>query len=186
MNTRGWLALIILVGTALASWYLRQDRDEDSSPQEITSRSSSGYYLLNARIRGTDASGATQYVIDAAEVTQSELGAPIAMSEVRVLYGNETPSGWLIESQTATLEDEQKQLSFVGDVRVTWTSAVDGESMTMTTDALTFDAVANIVQTNETVSFDMGMGRLLATGMRASLTNDTVELRSNVRGQFKP
>ncbi|MEL7297376.1 MAG: LPS export ABC transporter periplasmic protein LptC [Pseudomonadota bacterium] len=191
MNTRGLLIIITLVSLALFSWYLR-DRERTPAPvQQTIPRVDSGYYLLNARITASDEDGESAYQIIAGEATQAALDAPIEMRAVRVTYGESETSQWLISADEATLEQTNTVLTLAGSVEATWqrqgnSEGDDDTTLTLLTESLAFDAERNIVETDALVRFDVGMGRLTATGMRASLQNDVVEFRSNVRGQFTP
>mgnify|MGYP001796933082 CR=1 FL=1 len=45
---------------------------------------------------------------------------------------------------------------------------------------------SDVVMTDANVEFLIGRSRLEALGMRATLSEDTINLRSNVRGQYTP
>lgn len=191
MNTRGLIVILALVSLALFSWYLRdRERAPAAAPQTV-SRVDSGYYLLNARITASNEAGESAYRIVAGEATQAALDAPIEMRAVRVTYGENEASQWLISADQATLEQTNTLLTLAGSVEATWSRRANDENgddatLTLRTESLAFDADRNVVETDALVRFDVGMGRLTATGMRASLQNDVVEFRSNVRGQFTP
>ncbi|MFK8052936.1 MAG: LPS export ABC transporter periplasmic protein LptC [Woeseiaceae bacterium] len=186
MNTRGVMLLTLLVALAVVSWYLGRDITEVDLDDSNAPRVTSGYYLLDAEIVGTDESGTERYRINAGQATQSAIGEPIQLEDVRVLYGESDAAHWLINANGAVLKDDNKNLQLTGDVRAVWSDAKSAKPMRMTTETLAFDATLRIVETDDKVKFDVGLGELVATGMRASLDNNTIELRSNIRGQFTP
>lgn len=186
MNTRSILLLTALVLLAFFSWYLGRDTIDLQLDDANTPRVTSGYYLLDANITATDSNGLLSYKISAEQATQSALGKPIELQVVQVDYGRDGTASWRIKADQATLLEGNQQLELTGSVEAVWAGDGQSSSMRLTTDNLAFDAAQQIVETDAMVRFDVGLGQLVATGMRASLENDTVQLRSNIRGQFNP
>lgn len=186
MTTRGLVLTCILAVLAIASWYAGREAPVTERIGDNVPAVTSGYYLLDAVITGSNEAGQTTYRIEAGQATQAELGAPVTLQTVVVRYAGSGDSRWLIEADNATLSRDNQSLQMSGGVNASWDDPNDNHRLRMQTETLRFDTASEIVATDSTVSFEMGMGRLVATGMSASLANNTVELRSNIRGQFVP
>ena len=73
-----------------------------------------------------------------------------------------------------------------GHVRAVGRSGDDGEDTEIRTQYLEFDPERYVAETEERVQIRIGARSLTATGMLASLNDNTVELKSNVRGKIAP
>ena len=154
---RGILLLLALATIAVITWIARGDRGDAGSGSTPAAAIERGYYMLDAHIYGTDDDGELLYELTADRALQTASREPIELSGIRMDYA--------------------------GAKR-----ADDGEvgPVTVRTDTLSFDPAARVVETEATVRFEIGGGSLVATGMRALLDEDRIELRSNIRGQFSP
>lgn len=182
---RGILLLLVLASIAVITWIVRGDRGEAGSGLAPAAAVERGYYMLDAHIFGTDDAGELLYELTADRALQNASREPIELSGIRVDYAG-GDSRWQIEATSATLAYSGAQIALAGDVVAR--RADDGTvgPVTVRTDALSFDPAARIVETDATVRFEIGGGSLVATGMRALLDEDRIELRSNIRGQFAP
>jgi lipopolysaccharide export system protein LptC len=165
---------VLLIAAALASWYLaRSNRaaDADALPYDPVHR---GYYLKSARILGTDEDGSLLYEIEAAHAEQ-EAKDRIEFTEVRIRY-----------SPDADLREGNPNITLRGHVRAVRTSTTDGEDTEIRTQYLELDPKRYLAETDERVQIRVGARSLTATGMLASLNDNKVELKSNVRGKIAP
>jgi len=71
-------------------------------------------------------------------------------------------------------------------VRAVGTSDSNGEDTEIRTQYLELDPERFIAETDERVQIRIGARSLTATGMLASLNDNKVELKSNVRGKIAP
>ncbi|MEM6809732.1 MAG: LPS export ABC transporter periplasmic protein LptC [Pseudomonadota bacterium] len=185
MNTRGWIALLALAATAMATWLLRGDRDTNDETPVANTPVERGYYMIDAHIFGTDDDGELLYELMAQRALQTASREPIELSGIRVDYaaGN---GRWQIEANSATLEFGGSQLALSGQVVARRDDDGTVGAVAVHTETLAFNPEARTVETDDTVRFEIGEGTLVATGMLALLDEDRIELRSNIRGQFTP
>jgi len=73
-----------------------------------------------------------------------------------------------------------------GHVRAVSTSGDEDGDTEIRTQYLEFDPEKYVAETDERVQIRIGVRSLTATGMLASLNDDRVELKSNVRGKIAP
>lgn len=185
MNPRVVTVLVILGATALASWYLaRSDRpaDMDDEPYDTAYR---GYYLKSARILGTGADGSLLYEIEAAHAEQQAKDR-IEFSEVRIRYSPDADVPWIVHADEATLREGSPRIELRGHVRAVGTSGNEDEDTEIRTQYLEFDPERYVAETDDRVQIRIGVRSLTATGMLASLHDNKVELKSNVRGKIAP
>jgi LPS export ABC transporter protein LptC len=184
MSPRSITLLVVLTAAALASWYLaRNNRVDDTGemPYESVHR---GYYLKSARILGTREDGSLLYEIEAAHAEQQAKDR-IEFKDVRIRYSHEADVPWIVHADEATLRDGNPRIALRGHVRAVGKSG-DDQDTEIRTQYLELDPERYVAETEERVQIRIGARSLTATGMLASLNDDTVELKSNVRGKIVP
>ena len=184
MSPRSITLFVVLTAAALASWYLaRNNRIEDSDkvPYESVHR---GYYLKSARILGTREDGSLLYEIEAAHAEQ-EAKDRIEFTDVRVRYSPEADVPWIVHADEATLREGNPRIALRGHVRAVGISG-DDQDTEIRTQYLELDPERYVAETEERVQIRIGARSLTATGMLASLNDNKVELKSNVRGKIVP
>ena len=73
-----------------------------------------------------------------------------------------------------------------GHVRATSSGESDRDETEIRTQYLELDPERSIAETDERVQIRVGARSLTATGMLASLKEDKIELKSNIRGKIAP
>ena len=185
MSPRNIIYLIVLTAAALGSWYLaRSNRtaEFDQLPYDAEHR---GYYLKNARILGTGEDGSLLYEIEAAHAEQ-ETKDRIEFTEVRIRYSPDADIPWVVHADEATLREGSPRIALRGHVRAVGGSGGEDDDTEIRTQYLEFDPERFVAETDERVQIRIGARSLTATGMLASLNDDKVELKSNVRGKIAP
>ncbi len=185
MSPRTVTLLIILTATAAGSWYLaRSNRTTgvDELPYVPEHR---GYYLKSARILGTDLDGSLLYEIEA-EHAEQQAKDRIEFTDVRVRYSPDVDVPWIVYADEATLREGNPRIELRGHVRATGASDDGSQDTEIRTQYLELDPERFIAETDERVQIRIGARSLTATGMLASLNDNRVELKSNVRGKIVP
>lgn len=185
MSPRHIIQLIVLTVVALASGYLANNNrkmDMETVPQDTTRP---GYYLNAARILGTGEDGSLLYEIEAARAEQRAADR-IEFEHVRIHYSPDIGVPWTVQADEATLREGDPQIALRGDVRARGTSSKGGEETEIRTRYLEFDPERYIAETDARVQIRFGARSLTATGMLASLNDERIELKSNVRGKITP
>lgn len=185
MNPRVLTLLVILTAAALSSWYVaRSNRPTavDEAPHEAVHR---GYYLKSARILGTGENGSLLYEIEA-EYAEQQAKDRIEFTEVRIRYSPDADVPWIVHADEATLREGSPRIVLRGHVRAVGTSGNEDEDTEIRTQYLELDPERYIAETDERVQIRIGARSLTATGMLASLNDNKVELKSNVRGKIAP
>ena len=185
MGPRTTTLLVILIAAALGSWYLaRTNRiaDVEEMPYDSEHR---GYYLKSARILGTDTDGSLLYEIEAVHAEQRAKDR-IEFTEVRIRYSPDADVPWVVYADEATLREGSPRIALRGHVRAIGASGNEAEHTEIRTQYLELDPERFVAETDERVQIRVGARSLTATGMLASLNDNKVELKSNVRGKIAP
>lgn len=185
ISPRNFALLAVLTAGALGSWYLaRPDRsgETDELPYEPVNR---GYYLKFARILGTGENGDLLYEIEADHAEQ-QADKRIEFTDVRVRYSPDSDIPWTVNADAATLSEDSPRISLRGHVRATSNGSSADNETEIRTQYLELDPERFVAETDQRVQVRIGARSLTATGMLASLNDDRIELKSNVRGKIAP
>ena len=185
ISPRNFAWLSVLAAGAVGSWYLARPEkasDSDEIPYESLHR---GYYLKSARILGTADNGGLLYEIEADHAEQ-QTDNSIEFTRVRVRYSPDSDIAWTVNADEATIRNDNPRIALRGHVRATSNDSSASDEMEIRTQYLELDPDRFVAETNQRVQVRVGARSLTATGMLASLKDDTIELKSNVRGKIAP
>jgi lipopolysaccharide export system protein LptC len=185
MSPRTIILIIILASAALGSWYIARDKQAGDDNAVAVDPSHRGYYLKSARILGTSEDGSLLYEIEA-EHAEQESEERIEFRDVRIRYTPDAAIPWVVEADEATLREGNPRLALRGHVRAIGRTDDDAPDTEIRTQYLEFDPERYVAETDARVQIRIGARSLTATGMLASLNENTVELKSNVRGKIAP
>ena len=177
------IGLVVLIAGALGTGaiLMRTQTEEPSAP--AAPRLDVGYYATNARLTGTDEEGRFLYSIAAKKVVQDPEGGDVDLHEVSVNYDPAAKVPWTLHADTGRVLPGGKTIELTGHV-VAATRETEGPPATIRTDYLTFDPATNVASTDRPVVIDYAGGNLHATGMRALLQDDRLELLKGVTGRY--
>lgn len=185
ISPRHFALLTALTAGALGSWYLARQGESVAAgdvPYEAVHR---GYYLKSARILGTGENGDLLYEI-AADRAEQQTDKSIEFTDVRIRYSPESNVPWTVNADAATLREDNPRITLRGHVRATSNHQTPNDETEIRTQYLELDPERFLAETDERVQIRIGARSLTATGMLASLNDDRIELKSNVRGKIAP
>ena len=184
MNPRTITVITILTAGAIASWYLVRSNATtyDDVPLDPVHR---GYYLKQARILGTAEDGNLLYEIEA-ERAEQQRDDRVEFSDVRIQYAPNSDVPWVITADAATLREGAPRIALRGHVQILNSGQSSDEDTEIRTQYLELDPEKFFAETNDRVQIRFGSRSVTATGMLASLNDDKIELKSNVRGKIAP
>ena len=184
MSPRTITLIVTLSAVAFGSWYLVRSNslDNEALPFDPVHR---GYYLKHARILGTGENGSLLYEIEAVHAEQ-QADDRIEFSDVRIHYSPDSGVPWVVNADEATLREGDPQIILRGHVKILNNSETSDQEAEIRTQYLELDPKLFIAQTDARVQLRFGSRSVTATGMLASLNDDRIELKSNVRGKIVP
>jgi len=182
---RNVLALCLLVAAAVGTWYWRQPGQP--GPGLAESRGAPpGYYLRDAVLLETDASGRVSYRIHAALVEERPRDGALLLNDVLVEYQPAEEIPWRVRAARGEARPDEAALELEGGVELTREPGEDGQATTVRMERLLLLPEQHLASASGGVSFRVGPNALEAVGMKAFLKEDRLELESNVHGRFRP
>ena len=184
-RVRNLVLIALLTVAALGSWYIARSNKTEDLDQRTVDSVHRGYYLKSARILGTADNGNLLYEIRADHAEQTS-GDVIRFSEVNIRYSPDSDVPWILDADTATLQYDEQRVQLEGHVLARSEEGFEGNDTEIRTQYLELDPDRYVAETDERVQIRVGARSLTATGMLASLNDDRIELKSNVRGKIAP
>lgn len=185
MSPRTIIFIVVLTAGALGSWYLSRANAPAYDANSQIDPVHRGFYLKQARILGTGSDGNLLYEIEAEHAEQQEDDS-IDFTEVRVRYAPDSNVPWIVNADLATIREGAPGIILRGHVQILNSGETSDEETEIRTQYLELDPDQFIAETEERVQIRFGSRSVTATGMLASLNDDRIELKSNVRGKIAP
>ena len=183
--SRNVLVIVLLSIAAIGSWYMARPQATETGEELPYDGAHRGYYLKHARILGTGEDGQLLYEIRAEHAEQQQ-DQSIEFSGVNILYSPDSRIPWTVNADAATLKEDHPTIALRGHVQIVNNGTSSENETEIRTQYLELDPDRFIAQTEQRVQIRFGTRSLTATGMLASLNDDRIELKSNVRGKIVP
>ena len=184
LSVRSSIGVLVLISAAVATWLASRHTTAPRADLGGARRAPLGYYLRNAVLLGTNQDGMIFYRVHAGLAEQRPDKEGLTLSDVRVDYQDTEHVQWKLSAEHASAVDGDSSLDLKGHVRLT-SEPSDGEPGTVIeTDALRLEPRRFIALSESPVRISIGKIVLTAMGMKAHLKDDTLELESQVHGQF--
>jgi LPS export ABC transporter protein LptC len=173
------VTLACLTVLAAASWWLaRRDGAGPAAPAAVTQP---GYYLKNAELEQTDATGRLNLKVHAAAATQVEQHGAVQLTELRVDYLPEPGRDWRMTAARGMLPPTGRRVLLEGDVRLS--APAEGGAL-VRTEHLNLNLDQELATTSDPVRVELAPHAITARGLRADLKRETLRLESAVNGTF--
>lgn len=183
LDTRNIVISALLLAALAATWYFGRIGDVAPTASEPEISAPLGYYLKGAVLLGTNDEGHVFYRILAGQVSEGEQ-ASLELDRVRVEFRDSENVSWEVTAARAAAAQDRSLLELSGGVRLS--SAADtGPETVIETEHLSLEPDSYLASTSGEVAVSVGRHRLAATGMKAYLRDDRLELESKVHGQFR-
>jgi len=184
---RNTVVMIVLALLAAATGFLRWQRaTPDPVPAVDESTSPLGYYVHGARVLKLDEQGRVAYRVFAARLDELPEEQRLRLESARVEYQPVGETAWTMSAKSATAPKNVSEVDFIGDVELKSSRADDSEPVTIVTQKLKFSRDRSSAETDEAVTIRMGDWHLETIGLHVDLKGDTLELESQVHGEFFP
>lgn len=183
MDGRKLASLLLLAAAALGSGALWLRAREEPAAAGDSPALGVGYYLRDARLSATGEDGRIRYRIAAAQVVQSPGDGSVTMREVTIDYDPAADVPWTLRADRGTMRSGDKMVKLAGNVVAT-TREAESPVATISTDYLELDPGTETATTTSPVVIDYAGSVVRATGLRAMLREDRMELVADVRGRY--
>ncbi len=184
MSIRTGVLFVILVVAAAGSWLLGGTPARPAIDSRESGQIRSGYYMLDANVRGYDQDGSYLYELNAREIAEDRDASVVHLDDVELVYRDAAKVPWTLTATEGVLSNDGSRLVLSGNVLA---SNVDGATpASLRTTLLTVDPQRYELSTTARVTLTVGERSISATGMLAFLNEDRIEFQSNVNGKFLP
>jgi LPS export ABC transporter protein LptC len=184
---RNTLVTVVLAIVAVATWlYTWQPQAPDRRGLGGADAEPLGYYLLGARLLGTDEQGRLTYSILADRLEELPDRQRLQLDGVQVEYRPADAVPWRISAAKASAPKDGSQLDLEGNVELRSEPSDGSKPVLIETGMLRFILDTSHVESDQEVRIRVGDWHLNAIGLRTHLKGDTLELESEVHGQFSP
>jgi LPS export ABC transporter protein LptC len=184
----GPVVLVFLIGLAGLSWWLAQRDAGERASDESGVLAQPGYYLRDAHLEQTDATGRVTLSIVATSATEQPALADVLLEDIRVDYSPDLAHRWLMTAAFGTLPAAARSVLLSGDVRLSPAPGSQGSAAragaVVRTEHLRVDVDHNLATTADPVRIDFQHHFVTAQGLHADLTRETLRLESAVNGTF--
>ncbi|MEO1575629.1 MAG: LPS export ABC transporter periplasmic protein LptC [Pseudomonadota bacterium] len=183
MSRRTLITIVVLAALAGLSFTVTQRRtDPDDGPSEPLPE---GYYLTDARLQSTDDAGVLRYELRARRIDQRPSEDAIDLSDLRLDYGNST-NLWRLTAERGRMPADNTHIALEGGVMTQLLNAPAHGATRLRSDRMFVDIAGQTASTDDPVTVEFDGGTLEAVGLDVDLADETLHLRSSVRGVFEP
>ena len=169
----------------MASGALVRQLGPSAAPSRAEHPAAAGYYLVAAELTGTGDDGQLRYRLRTRRAERDPDTSVLKLDQVEMHYAPENRIPWKLRADTGRMDARGDMLQLRGNV-VAVTGQDDSRPATIRTDYLEIEPDSLVAETPQVVHIEYADGRITATGMRAYLREDRVQLLSNVHGTFAP
>lgn len=184
-DVRNVVISALLLAAVAATWYFGRAGTAPADATEVPLAPPLGYYLKDAALIGTNAEGRITYRIEAESVSEDGDRAALELDTVRVQYHDNENVSWHVSADRASAAQDRAFLELSGSVRLTSATEPGAATTVVETQRLRLEPDRYLATTSEEVAVSIGDQRLEATGMKAYLKDDRLELESKVHGQLR-
>jgi LPS export ABC transporter protein LptC len=145
-----------------------------------------GYYLRDATVTEYGLDGKVRLQVAVRSATQDPARKIVDLEAVAVDYVPAADQRWHLTANRGQMDEGSEIVELEGDVTMTGTRSSLPEPAIVRTQRLTLDTSAQLARTAEPVTLGFGPYAIAATGLRADLKAETLQLESEVNGRFNP
>lgn len=186
LQRRELFALGALAVVAMLTWLWSRQGADEAPPAAAADAAAPGYYLRGASIVGTDEEGRALFRVQAASAEELPAQNSLRLSDVAVRYQPEAEVPWVLTATEGRAFPEATYLDFSGDVKLVRSARPDSGPMMIEATSLRLEPETFDVRSDGPVRLHFDGPRLDAIGLSANLKAESLQLESNVHGQYDP
>ena len=185
MTARGVLGYLALGGLAAGAWWLARDQSTAPAPSAPTTVVGTGYFLHQATVTQTDASGALLIELTTEQATQEPNSTGVLLGPLTAHYY--TRAGpWVATADSGRLSEGATTVELDGHVMLTGLASPHLAPAVVRTEQLSLDTATSVATTSVPVRIELGRNAVNAIGLRADLKSQRLWLESDVHGHYAP
>jgi len=178
------LAIVIGAVVIVAQWSL--EAGDARHPAPGAAAPDAGPFLRAAELEDFDATGRLRLRVRAARIRLDPADESVKLDALTLDYLARPGQTWQLHAGHGAAPKDLSVVQLRGDVVLSGLRDREPRKATVRTEALTFDAAAQVARSDGPVRLEIGRHTLEATGMVANMKRETLRLESRVHGQFDP
>ena len=183
-NPRTIGTFVFLIVAALISSLLL-NRSQQPVNETLSDKLSLAYYLDSAELSGTDSNGEMLYQVWTDHATQITDDDSIAMRKIRMIYTPNGPQAWHLQADSGRIPADASVIELNGNV-VVKSEQTNIAATIILSQHLVLDPATRKAQTHESVVVKYNGQKINATGLKADLKNNRLQLLADINGSFAP
>jgi LPS export ABC transporter protein LptC len=187
-----WLLAVVVIGLVVAAAYVAGTSQpaERAKPNEADA-ATYAYEAHDVVLRQMDGSGALQYEIEAASVTQLPRDGAIEAHDLTLHYdppGKVADPGqrWTLTASGATLPEASDVVKLAGRVRVRGRVPQSPAPISFTTEKLDYNLVTQELANDAAFELQWGGSQFSGRGLKANIKQGDVAVESQANGKIVP
>ncbi len=177
---RGIIALVLL--TSVSFWASREQRDD--APEHVTGLDPKlNYVLRDFELQVFDANGKTTLNMQA-PVLRNDPVLQIGTIENPRMVLQQQDITWNLAANSATITADKEHVELSGSVYLQRTELLTGNRVQLNTSEVKLEVTPQTASTIAPVSIFDGLNQIDAVGMYLDMTNDTFELKQQVKATY--
>jgi lipopolysaccharide export system protein LptC len=180
-----FLFLIFVISTALfSSWLLRsiEQKDKIVTKDTIINRD---YYLEEFSGVIMDKTGSPYYKLSSPHLDHYPVNQLTKISKPELFIYNSKEHPWKLIADNAQVTDKGNRIVFNGNVKLNKSSANFNENIVIMAEELSVFIKEQLAESKSKVTIIQGTNNVKANGMKLNLIKQTLELSSQVKGQYE-
>jgi len=185
-----WLAVTVLVLIFATMKY--SSTSNLITPEQVETKVFPHTYVTDVEVRQYDKDGAIRYQMNTPLIRRFQVGEHASDKDYSLfetpvfkLVNNPQTPGWLVTSKEGRLDSNDVWFTLTQEVVARQASEKQGETI-ITTNDLRLNTQEQFAETGKAVTMRAAKSRITATGMRADMKREHIELLSNVKGTYEP
>lgn len=184
MTLRNIAIAIALLAATILTLVLLQRRQPPKAPRSATPPA--GYYLNDAVIEGMGQDGRRLYTLSAERIVQEPSSQGVGLEVVDLEYASKDTQPWRLTAERGAIPEVGDRIELYGNVTIEETLFAGPAATVVTMPELEVDLRAHLATTDKSVRIERGRYVITATGLRADLKDQKLQLQSDVHGRFLP
>ena len=177
-----WVWMTALIAAAIASYGVLIRSPENNLVSDERP-AQPGYYLKDAVLTITQPDGQERLKLVAERIDERVVDKSFAVQGISMNYSANPGRPWTLRADSASVPADLQSAALSGRVEVRGGQA-EREGV-IRTESLMLNMQDNVAYTSAPVEIEFAGQKLNATGLKADLENETLQLESEVNGRFQ-
>jgi len=180
MSWRESIMALVLLAAALFLWQLLKKEEPNRIQDQTAQIELPGYYINGAELIRYDEQGLAQYTILANTIVQNPQNDELNLTNITIEYHDS--SSWKVKADKALLPAARDNILFNGNVIASQTET--NNKVSFSSESLTYNIKNQQLSTSDWIKAQKGSQLVTAKGMLLDMTNERLQLYSQVKIRF--